>query len=264
MNVLFYIPYLYIIRTRLKANGRLFSFILILVLPPIYFATVLQSSFSILHLIESILGLLLIQNFYEIGYIQNDTETIKKEQNPTLRLDKASLSYYEANKLRIYVTRIFFAIIISLILLILMKFSFDSFIFLISAYLLIPLYYIYNTIRSFVNLILHFILTTIKYSAIQLLFFSTASFKIFLFSLLAYPIINFIDRAATPRFFYTLSKYYKFNEFRVFYYFVLFLFSIVFVLNKYINYKEFYVFAYYFIYRLAIIIGVKMKKILRN
>lgn len=260
----FYIPYLYINKTRLTAKGRLLSFVLILVLPPLYFAVLLQSSFSFIHLFEAILGLLLVQNLYELGYIQNDAETIKREVNPTLRLDKNALKYYEDYKNRIYIVRLIIAIVLSIALLIITKYSFDTVVFLIIAYLLIPVYYIYNSIRNFGNLFLHFVLTVIKYSAIQLIFLDTASIKVFLLSLLAYPVVNFIDRAATPRFLLGLSRFYRFNEGRLIYYSIIFLLLGFCFYSNYINYLEYAIFVFYFLYRLAIIIGIVFKTRMRN
>lgn len=73
---LFYTPFLYYYKTRLKSFYKLLSWMLIY-LAPIYLAVY----YSIQNEMDNIYFLLLIivvHNLYEVGYIQNDTETIKK------------------------------------------------------------------------------------------------------------------------------------------------------------------------------------------
>jgi hypothetical protein len=259
MNLLYYIPYLYLIKTRLQANGRLISYFFILLLPPIYIAVVLQSNLGFSNLIIAILGQLLVQNLYEIGYIQNDTETVKHEKTPTLRLSETNSAYYEKNKINIYLSRLLISVFLTVTLLFLTKSSFETILFLSAAYLIVIIYVIYNSIRNFWNLILHLLLNVIKFTAIQLLFLKTAHLRVFIISLFAYPLINFIDRATTPRFFFKLSTIYKITEFRVFYYFILLLIFGFFFLNDYVTFWEYLVIIYYFIYRLSIKIGLVLR-----
>lgn len=247
------------IKTRLVAKGRVVSFLFILVFVPIYFAVVLQAHFSLFNLLISVLGIIIIQNFYEVGYIQNDTETIKNESFPTIRLSYDALSYYEMNKKRIYFFRFLLGLFLSFVLLFLTGFTVNFGVFVFVAFVLLPTYLIYNKIRNLGNLFLHFVLTTIKFSSIQLLFLNTFSFRCFLLSILSYPIINFLDRAATPRFFPNFAHIYVFNSARALYYFVLLLLLTIFYSTFNVTISEYLVFFFFFFYRFSIVVYFRFK-----
>lgn len=255
MNLYFYIPYLYTIKTRLGKKGRLLSYILILVIPPAYFALILQAENPTLNsLFAVIIGTLIIQNNYEIGYIQNDAETIKKENLPTLRLGKEALSYYELNKVQIYLSRFLWWALLVSILFLMQHAIHDTLIFVGIATLIIPIFLIYNSVRNYLNLILHFILTIFKYTAVQFLFLSSFKFEIFLLSLFAYPFLNLLDRAATPRFFRKLSEFYtpKTSKYRMYYYTCLFLIcSCLYFINS-LSLESLGIVFLYFAFRLSI------------
>jgi hypothetical protein len=252
----FYIPYLYTYKAKLLKKGRLFSYILIFIFPPAYFALVLQTSVSVINAIYVILGLIITQNLYEIGYIQNDAETIKKESNPTYRLNKDALNYYGKHCYRIYILRAVTDILLCLILLIITKTSCYTYVFLVIVHLIIPFFFLYNTIRNKWNLLLQLILSILKFSSVQFLFLDTFSLNIFLLSIAIYPVVHLIDRLATPRYMYKFSQYYipRTAKFRAAYY--LFFCLICFFLYVYgqINIYAFLIAAYFFAYRLLIVI----------
>lgn len=254
INCFYYIPYLYTNKAKLGKRGRLLSYFLILVIPPAYFAVVLQSAITIQNLLYVLIGTIIVQNIYEIGYIQNDTETIKRDPTPTIRLSKEALQYYERNKFGIYAIRAFWMIILDFILLLISGFSHDIIVFLIVSTLILPIFILYNSIRNFWNLILHFIMTILKYTSVQFLFTSTFKPSIFVLSLFTYPIMNFLDRAATPRFLKKFSEYYipRTAMYRMIYYSLLFMAcGILFCLHM-INILSLCIVAFYFIYRLSI------------
>jgi hypothetical protein len=259
MHALFYLPYLYTRKTRLEKKGRLLSYFLILALPSAYFAVVLQSEITLQNILYTLLGLIYIQNLYEIGYIQNDTETIKKETDPTLRLSKGTRHYYEQNKLGIYGIRAFIALGIGLILLCISDFNPGIQLFLFVSSLICPIFLIYNQIRTVWILALHFLLTILKYSSLQLLFFDTLRSDIFLLSIFIFPVINLLERAATQRFFKRYSAFFrpKIVLCRIGYYFSLLLvYSILWYLHH-INLAAWILVAFYFVYRSAIFITKK-------
>lgn len=260
MYQFFYLPYLYTQKAKLGKNGRLLSYFLMLVFPPAYFGLVLQSEITFLNVLFVILGSIYVQNLYEIGYIQNDTETIKKEISPTLRLNKLSLNYYELNKWNIYGFRIIIATIICFILLFLSDFNNSILVFLLVASLIIPIYLVYNNIRNNWNLFLHFLLAILKYTSVQFLFFDTFKMDIFILSLFAYPVMNLIDRAATPRFLNKLSLIYipKTPIYRLLYYSILLITCCILCILNIINIFALLIVVYYFLYRLSIVIfGIK-------
>lgn len=259
MNLYFYIPYLYTIKTRLGKKGRFLSYFLILVIPPAYFALLQQSETGIKELVYVLLGLLYVQNLYEIGYIQNDTETIKKEVHPTLRLSIEERNYYEQRKLRIYGFRAFQALSIGLILLIISNLNPNIRLFLIVSSLITPIYLTYNSLRNIWNLILNFLLTILKYSTFQLLFFDSFQIRIFILSILTFPVMNLLERAATPRFFKQYSIFFipNLSIIRMWYYFSLLCICFVLWCMNYLNLMALIPVAFYFVYRSAIVITNK-------
>ncbi|HFO5149574.1 TPA: hypothetical protein ACHJRG_004980, partial [Escherichia coli] len=95
----FFVPFLYFYKTRLRSIIKLISW------GVIYLVPIFLSTFSFANIdyyfISYFVVLTLTYNLYEIGYIQNDTETIKKEHNPTLRLSRDELFFY--NNHRVYI-----------------------------------------------------------------------------------------------------------------------------------------------------------------
>jgi len=106
-NIFFYLPMGYLLKTRLNSLAKFISWNIIYVFPLFYLAYIkLNFVITIIDFVEILGSIIVVYNFYEIGYIQNDTETIKRESNPTLRVSKDELEYYEENKWYIYIARI--------------------------------------------------------------------------------------------------------------------------------------------------------------
>ena len=97
-NIFFYLPMGYLLKTRLNSLAKFISWNIIYVFPLFYLAYIkLNFVITIIDFVEILGSIIVVYNFYEIGYIQNDTETIKRESNPTLRVSKDELEYYEEN-----------------------------------------------------------------------------------------------------------------------------------------------------------------------
>ena len=101
----FYIPFYYLFYTRLKTKMEIVSWIIIFIIPQFlitYFYLDLRVDiFFQLFLIAQ----LIFHTLYEVGYIENDISTTKKEKNPTLRLDKKSATYIKNNYQKIIYSR---------------------------------------------------------------------------------------------------------------------------------------------------------------
>lgn len=259
-NSLYYIPFLYLFKTRLKTKNGLISWFIIYAIP-VLFSFLFYTYQNIPgNIIISFVSISLIYCLYETGYIYNDTETVKKELNPTIRLDNDQLFYYEKNKLLIYTFRIFLAALLSLFLI--LYGHVYTYFFLIASWSLLLFYYLYNSTRSIYNLPLHFILVSIRFCSVSLLFGTDVT--IFMFLLLLFPIINLLERTSEKRFKTSKYTHVIFNnkaKSRVIYYFIISLLS--FILLTHDNTYElniFFLFSfYYFIYRLSILF-FKLKK----
>ena len=157
----FYLPVLYSITTRYSREGikGLLLFSVIYLIPLI----ILMFCFSdIGNGWLWCLAIILVLDLYEIGYIQNDAETIKKEDNPTMRLQEKELMYYEKHKYLIYSIRILFTFFLSLLFLNYSQYSIEMLWKIGILWLLITLYLLYNSIRNVWNIILLTILTSYR------------------------------------------------------------------------------------------------------
>jgi len=101
---------------------------------------------------------------------------------------------------------------------------------------------------------LQIILTTIRYSAVQFLFFDTFSWAVFILSIFAYPLPNFIERASdihVEKFKQNWARVLVIKpglfRYRFLYYLVLCVVLLPFVISSVINppYKIYAVFLYY-------------------
>ncbi len=101
--LMFYVPVLYAIRTRFLKD-KTGNFWLAEYLFPVLLSFLL-ANIEPISISQMLLSVACVYCFYEIGYIQNDCETIKKEESPTLRLSEDELKIYERNKWNIYMTR---------------------------------------------------------------------------------------------------------------------------------------------------------------
>ena len=223
-----FLPFYYLFYSRLKSNISRIAWIF----------TYIISIFIVSYLsnIEFIFTFLLIFSIYftyEIGYIYNDCEVIKKEINPTLRLNKEDFQYYEKYKLIIYSIRILFLSIIIGIIYLSYPYYINPVFYTLGG--ISFLYIIHNNIRNHWNILSYSLLIFFRYFA----FFSFIEQDIFFCFLLwiVYPLCVTIEFSSKSRF-YT-SNYIKipnFDRFRVFYYillvFISFLLCII-IFNKY-------------------------------
>ena len=223
-----FLPFYYLFYSRLKSNMSRIAWIF----------TYIISIFIVSYLsnIEFIFTFLLIFSIYftyEIGYIYNDCEVIKKEINPTLRLKKEDFQYYEKYKLIIYSIRILFLSIIIGIIYLSYPYYINPVFYTLGG--ISFLYIIHNNIRNHWNILSYSLLIFFRYFA----FFSFIEQDIFFCFLLwiVYPLCVTIEFSSKSRF-YT-SNYIKipnFDRFRVFYYillvFISFLLCII-IFNKY-------------------------------
>ena len=237
--IFFYIPFLYFIKSRFSSNLKVLSWLLI------YFVPLFIITGGV-NYINFILMCTLVYTLYEIGYIQNDAETIKKEKNPTERLSKHQLSYYEFNKANIYTFRFLLSFLICYYL----TNNGVSFVYL--TFLITPVFFIYNHIRSRFSLLVHFLLVCLRFSLPVLLL--SNSIVLFFISILLFPFINTFERSGEKRFNYrrSISFQHKYRSlFRVLYYgflfMVFFLFSFYVEIEPSILYAFFYMMIYRFI-----------------
>ena len=257
----FYIPFGYSYISRFKSLYKFVSWIVIYMIPTLYFFLCQSSFMDVGNYISYVWALLLIYTLYEVGYIQNDFETIKKESNPTVRFSKEMLEYYNTHKVRIYLFRLFLGVLFSYLL----YCSFDGEVvyFLISVWSLLLIYQLYNRIRSRLNLYLHFGLVLIRYCSYFLLFVPHVNGWLLGVAIIGFPVINFLERASEQRFHIEKMKKLipnrnKIPKFRVQYYFIMSICSIFFILNGISAYCFIPIWGY-FCFRFIILRSEKFK-----
>ena len=223
-----FLPFYYLFYSRLKSNISRIAWIFTYIIPIFIVSYLLNIDFIFTSLL-----IFSIYFTYEIGYIYNDCEVIKKEINPTLRLKKEDIQYYEKYKLIIYSIRILFLSIIIGIIYLSYPYYINPVFYTLGG--ISFLYIIHNNIRNHWNILSYSLLIFFRYFA----FFSFIEQDIFFCFLLwiVYPLCATIEFSSKSRF-YT-SNYIKipnFDRFRVFYYILLVFISFplcIIIFNKY-------------------------------
>ena len=190
----FYVPGAYTLKIRMKSwNKRLGLFCYHIV--PTYFLSSVIADFPIWAYLVAIVA---FYTLYEIGYIYNDAETIKKEVNPSLRLTDADLQYYERNKWAVYVFRLFFfSILLFTGLSILGTRVLLSF-FLILAELLVFL--LYNNVRGRKSLPVFFLLELGKYVPFAFFHYVQTNLFVWVAVVCIYAFPNTVERLSFKRY----------------------------------------------------------------
>lgn len=112
-NLKFYVPGVYAYQTRMKIGGLMRMFTKYVVITA---GLPLMLNGGYLNVGLYLLAVLFVYNLYEIGYIENDTETIKREENPTLRLSVRQLNFYYAHRWSVYVVKLAVSVVLTIML----------------------------------------------------------------------------------------------------------------------------------------------------
>ena len=127
--------------------------------------------------------------------------------------------------------------------------------FIVAVWSILLIYAVYNKVRNKLTLTLHALLVIIRFCGLQLLFISTFSPGVFILSLLAFPLINLIERAS--RFHVRLAEKLipqqeTIHQFRIVYYGSLCLLMVAPLASGLVQWAEYLIFVYFFIYRTVI------------
>lgn len=189
---LFYIPLLYTYCTRLKTPMKALSLVIIYVLPVLFMACIAVGGINWHTILVVMLSIVTLYNLYEIGYIQNDAETIKKEQKPNLRLTSCQLNHYEKFKVYIYAIRLMLEMVMISVLYWLtdpqscMQYS-------ISLLIMMVIFYLYNHFRSHIIMLLYLLLLTARYFTPLTLFIEGVDWQLLLTVVLVFPLVKTIE-----------------------------------------------------------------------
>jgi hypothetical protein len=255
-NRVFYIPFMYLYAVRLGTVAKFLSILIIYTIPTFYFF-ILHTGLHASSILVYFISFLLIYGLYETGYLQNDTETIKNEKNPALRLYKHNYDYYEKHKYFIYATRMLWCVVLSFVMLILNGFTIYSYSFLVSAWAIIFAYQAYNRVRNNWGLLWLFILTVLRYFSYIYLFLDVISIQHVVALFLSYPLLKYMEMAARPRhsiklLLKILPNKQNFTINRVRYGLLMLLSSFLLMLVGFFSFLDCIFFLYFFAYRFSI------------
>lgn len=263
MDKIFIAPYLYFFKTRLKGMVQKLSWLLIYFVPSLVLYGYFSPEIDVVTLILWAISITMINYVYENGYIQNDILTIRKENNPTLRLSKEETEHAYNNFSKIVSLRLcVFAGLAVLFYAVSLSFS-TSLALLGYCLLLQVLYVIYNNVRNIWNLILLLPINYLRFYGFILPLVPTN--EIFLFLVMTaflYPVSKVIEFTKRERFGLTVigDAIGNVDRFRIFYYFfVLIVLSFLVPGSIY-----FYIALYYLAFRSVSYIAVSKSSALKK
>lgn len=279
-KLLFYLPILYVYITRLHTPLKCLSWVCAYFIPIIclLFLQNNEWNLSIRNILFALLSIVTVVNFYDIGYIQNDTETIKKENKPTSRLSILQLEHYERYKLFIYFYRIVLGLLLIYVLWRWKGTTQGCIYFLLAMIMLLVVYQLYNRMRCHWNMVFYFILSSLKYVSPLLLFPENLTLGLLVLGIMVYPVEKTTEFRSTKPADITTNIFFrkyiiKFDKtritsYRVIAYAVLsvmayLLFQIEFFKKEYV-YLILYMFFFRFALWLLIKIGFRFKEYLNN
>ncbi|MCL6261248.1 wbuO protein [Aquiflexum sp. TKW24L] len=200
--------------------------------------------------------------------MENDALTIRHETNPNIRIPQKDILYIQHNFYKISGIRYgILVIVVWLIFLFNLLTHLQIYIFLVAVGLGRTAFYFHNLIRSRLNILTYFVLCVVKYFVIPAIFLGrNYGFEPYLIVLLSFPIIRTIEHSVKGK--YKLETFKKrlgsLDGFRVKYYGVLLILSLVLVLNYGFSQLLIYSIGYFFIYRVVIFVLLKLGKYSRD
>jgi len=189
-------PFAYFLSTRLISPEKILSWLVIYPFALLLAYTTFTDELSIESFTAVAIAMLIIYTIYELGYMANDVFTVLHEVNPTTRLSERESKFIQAHWYRLLSGRVGLAILLLGVLAYLRQDGFKVFCLMLA--IMSITFYLYNITRGGINIPLHFILVICRFSGPCMLVMPEGIF--FAFTLLAFPIINLIERAAEPRY----------------------------------------------------------------
>ena len=266
---MFFIPFIFTKKTRYNSISKIFVYFITYFFPVLIVAFLENFATGIsLHgfFIPFTLSFISYVNMYEIGYIWNECETIKKEENPTKRLTEKNLGFYEKRKIIIYIERFVITIILNFVLSFFI--SRKSLILFSSAeFLSLTVFFIYNNVRGKITQFIYLFLSILKYTSVLFCFSENLSASVIIAAIFVFPIVRTIEYKAhygtdsdINLFFRKYIIHYdisKITVFRVWATLILLVLSIILKLFNICNWIPVICCSYIFIYRFALFVAVK-------
>ena len=201
---MFYIPFAYYYVVRLGTLPKLLSWMLIYLMPTAFYSAVGYSGPWPLFALSYLLVLLATFSLYECGYIINDAVSIRREEQPAIRLYDRNLSHFARWQACILGARLLYALTALLCLYLLCR---DTAVICHIGLALLAmclLFALYNRCRSRNNVWLYPLLVCSRYLPFLLLFPHPGTIYLLLF--LSFPLLNALERFSMPRYRWPLMR----------------------------------------------------------
>lgn len=261
--IAFYVPFGYVVRSRLTTPQLLLSWLLVYLFPQLALAIGYAAAPIGESLVLVVLSIVAWQAAYELGYIQNDVVTTRKEENPTLRLD--GLISEKLKQSLLFVVAIRTAIVLAMIFAIYgCSTIFDATVNLglglLTAFCGLVAFLAHNATRSRWNVVTYYVLATSRFLfPIALVVDEQYILHAFIISSLAMPIPRSMEHATKPK--YGFSRWSQgigdHHAFRVRYYTILTTISILLWLTSISYLLDVAIALYYLLYRSLIALALR-------
>lgn len=249
------LPVSYTFSSRIMTSHERVSWCLIY---PIFllFTFLVYGDVNLVNIVCFVLTVVATVALYETGYLYNDFITVKNEKKPTIRENR---HFKKSNLKKYFVSRVS---VVALVIYLIPLFLEDSYIvLLVSSLVLATAFYLHNTVRSVLNVITYFLVSSSKYVVPLILF---VDLDVLIAVILAFPLIRTLEHSTKIKYnlIWVQKRIENFDVFRVYYYvffLVLFLY-----LKVRVDSNLFLIFLYFFIIRISILITMQFIKVKRN
>lgn len=201
-RAIFFVPFAYFIATRLHGKSALASWIMIYPVPLLI--SVIAYSGEVpaqAGLMALALAIVATYTLYELGYMDNDTRTVRRETNPTERLSSVDKAFYEKWRWLIVASRLAIVVIACLAIERLADRNEPGLrAFYAGLLVLAAVFPAYNSIRGRTNLALQFLLVACRFCLPGMLLIDMNRAGYFSMMIVAFPLINLLERSGERRY----------------------------------------------------------------
>lgn len=221
---IFLVPLAYLLGTRLVNKRAVASFLAIYPLPIVLSVWVYPGRGELVDWLALAMAMLAFYGVYELGYMDNDTRTVRGEATPTERLSDDEKNFYSRARWWIVVLRLAFVAAACVSIELLLEGSYSRTALLTGLTVIMVVFPVYNSVRGVAGLPLHLLLTSARFCVPGMVLVPFGLVDYFFVMWLAFPFVNLLERAGEPR--YGLSWFAPFlrkrDAVRVMYYAVTF------------------------------------------
>jgi hypothetical protein len=250
----FLMPVAYFMATRMADRYAVISWIMIYPVPVLLSAYLFGDVSTPASWFAVVLAMIAMYAVYELGYMDNDARTVKIEREPTERLSTQDKAVYEKWRKAIIALRTVFVagVVVGISQLIPLNVAGEAS-YVIGLFIVALVFSFYNSSRGRTNLPQHFLLVICRFTLPGMVVVSTGLLQYWVVMLLAFPVINLLERGGEARYRIGLLQpvnRYR-NQARVGYYLLCGLVAFVGWTAHLVRVEVVWMFAYFLAYRSA-------------